>query len=212
MQTSENNFYFTIPHVVEQSERGEREYDIFSRLLKDRIIFLGTPITDEIANLIIAQMLFLESEDPDKDINLYINSPGGYVSSGLAIYDTMRFIKPDVSTTCVGQATSMGALLLTAGTREKRYALPHSRIMLHQPLGGFRGQAADIAIHAKEMIRIKKEINQIFSECCGQPVERIEKDSEREFFMSASQACEYGLIDRIIESKIALAQELKRMK
>ncbi|MCX7000953.1 MAG: ATP-dependent Clp endopeptidase proteolytic subunit ClpP [Candidatus Sumerlaeota bacterium] len=207
-----NNFYYTIPHVVEQSERGEREYDIFSRLLKDRIIFLGTPITDEIANVIIAQMLFLESEDPDKDINLYINSPGGYVSSGLAIYDTMRFIKPDVSTTCVGQATSMGALLLTAGTKEKRYALPHSRIMLHQPLGGFRGQAADIAIHAREMIRIKKEINQIFSECCGQPVERIEKDSEREFFMSASQACEYGLIDRIIESKIALAQELKGKK
>ena len=212
MQMNGNNFYFTIPHVVEQSERGEREYDIFSRLLKDRIIFLGTPITDEIANIIIAQMLFLESEDPDKDINLYINSPGGYVSSGLAIYDTLRFIKPDVSTTCVGQATSMGALLLAAGTKEKRYALPHSRIMLHQPLGGFRGQAADIAIHAKEMIRIKKEINQIFSECCGQPVERIEKDSEREFFMSASQACEYGLIDRIIESKISMAQERKGKK
>jgi len=212
---SENSYPFIIhsPHVLEQTERGERDYDIFSRLLKDRIIFLGTPITDDVANLIIGQMLFLESEDPDKDINLYINSPGGYVSSGLAIYDTIRFIKPDVSTTCVGQATSMGALLLTAGTKEKRYALPHSRIMLHQPLGGFKwGQATDIAIHAREMIRIKKEINQIFSECCGQPVERIEKDSEREFFMSASQACEYGLIDRIIESKIAMAQELKGKK
>jgi len=198
--------------VVEQSERGERQYDIFSRLLKDRIIFLGTPINDDMANIVIAQMLFLESEDPDKDINLYINSPGGYVSSGLAIYDTMRFIKPDVSTTCVGQATSMGALLLAAGTKGKRYGLPHSRIMLHQPLGGFRGQASDIEIHAKEMIRIKRELNEIFSECSGQPLERIEKDSEREFFMNAEQSREYGLIDKIIESKEALSKEIKTHK
>lgn len=210
MITANNDsFYYTVPFVVEQSERGERQYDIFSRLLKDRIIFLGTPINDDMANIIIAQMLFLESEDPDKDINLYINSPGGYVSSGLAIYDTMRFIKPDVSTTCVGQATSMGALLLAAGTKGKRYGLPHSRIMLHQPLGGFRGQAADIEIHAREMIRIKREINEIFSYCSGQPLERIEKDSEREFFMSADQGREYGLIDKIIESKEALAKEIK---
>jgi len=206
---AEHGFDYTVPVVVEQSERGERGYDIFSRLLKDRIIFLGTPIVDEVANIVIAQLLFLEFEDPDKDINVYINSPGGYVSSGLAIYDTMRFIKPDISTICVGQATSMGALLLAAGTKGKRYALQHSRIMLHQPLGGFRGQASDIEIHAKEMIRIKKEINQIFSECCGQPVERIEKDSEREFFMSAQQAQEYHLIDRIIESKAALTAELR---
>ena len=198
--------------MVEQSERGERQYDIFSRLLKDRIIFLGTPINDDMANIVIAQMLFLESEDPDKDINLYINSPGGYVSSGLAIYDTMRFIKPDVSTTCVGQATSMGALLLAAGTKGKRYGLPHSRIMLHQPLGGFRGQASDIEIHAKEMIRIKRELNEIFSECSGQPLERIEKDSEREFFMNAEQSREYGLIDKIIESKEALSKEIKTHK
>ena len=154
----------------------------------------------------------MESEDPDKDINLYINSPGGYVSSGLAIYDTMRFIKPDVSTTCVGQATSMGALLLAAGTKGKRYGLPHSRIMLHQPLGGFRGQASDIEIHAKEMIRIKRELNEIFSECSGQPLERIEKDSEREFFMNAEQSREYGLIDKIIESKEALSKEIKTHK
>ncbi|HOE63636.1 MAG TPA: ATP-dependent Clp endopeptidase proteolytic subunit ClpP [Candidatus Sumerlaeota bacterium] len=207
-----SSFYYTVPFVVEQSERGERQYDIFSRLLKDRIIFLGTPINDDMANIVIAQMLFLESEDPDKDINLYINSPGGYVSSGLAIYDTMRFIKPDVSTTCVGQATSMGALLLAAGTKGKRYGLPHSRIMLHQPLGGFRGQASDIEIHAKEMIRIKRELNEIFSECSGQPLERIEKDSEREFFMNAEQSREYGLIDKIIESKEALSKEIKTHK
>ncbi len=207
-----SSFYYTVPFVVEQSERGERQYDIFSRLLKDRIIFLGTPINDDMANIVIAQMLFLESEDPDKDINLYINSPGGYVSSGLAIYDTMRFIKPDVSTTCVGQATSMGALLLAAGTKGKRYGLPHSRIMLHQPLGGSRGQASDIEIHAKEMIRVKRELNEIFSECSGQPLERIEKDSEREFFMNAEQSREYGLIDKIIESKEALSKEIKTHK
>ena len=204
--------FFTVPIVVEQSERGERQYDIYSRLLKDRIIFIGMPITDEVANAVIAQMLFLESDDPDKDINIYINSPGGYVSSGLAIYDTMRFIKPDVSTTCVGQATSMAALLLAAGTREKRYGLPHSRMMLHQPLGGFQGQAADIEIHAKEMLRIKREINQILAECTGQPIEQIEKDSEREFFMSAQQALEYGLLDHIIKDKFTLAKEHQKHK
>ena len=203
------NFY-TVPIVVEQNERGERQYDIYSRLLKDRIIFLGMPITDEVANIIIAQLLFLESEDPDKDINLYINSPGGYVSSGLAILDTMRFIKPDVSTTCVGQATSMAALLLSAGAKGKRYGLPHSRIMLHQPLGGFRGQAADIEIHAKEMLRIKKELNQIFSEHTGQPLETVEHDSDREFFMTAEQARDYGLLDSIIEDKASLNKKSRK--
>jgi len=207
----EKNFY-TVPIVVEQSERGERQYDIYSRLLKDRIIFLGMPITDEVANIIIAQLLFLESEDPDKDINLYINSPGGYVSSGLAIYDTIRFIKPDVSTTCVGQAASMAALLLCAGAHDKRFGLPHSRIMLHQPLGGFQGQAADIEIHAREMLRVKKEINQIFAECTGQSLDVIEKDSEREFFMSAEQARDYGLLDRIIVDKVSMLKETKKKK
>jgi len=207
----EKNFY-TVPIVVEQSERGERQYDIYSRLLKDRIIFLGMPITDEMANIIIAQLLFLESDDPDKDINLYINSPGGYVSSGMAIYDTMRFIKPDVSTTCVGQAASMAALLLSAGARGKRFGLPHSRIMLHQPLGGFQGQASDIEIHAREMLRVKREINQIFAECTGQPLEIIEKDSEREFFMSAEQACNYGLLDKIIVDKVSLGKEARKKK
>ncbi len=205
------NFY-TVPIVVEQSERGERQYDIYSRLLKDRIIFIGMPITDEIANIVIAQILFLESDDPDKDINLYINSPGGYVSSGLAIYDTIRFIKPDVSTTCVGQATSMAALLLGAGAKGKRFGLPHSRVMLHQPLGGFQGQAADIEIHAREMLRIKREINQILSECTGQPIEQIEKDSEREFFMSAQQALEYGILDHIIKNKANLSKETRKRK
>jgi len=207
----EKNFY-TVPIVVEQNERGERQYDIYSRLLKDRIIFLGMPITDEVANIIIAQLLFLESEDPDKDINLYINSPGGYVSSGLAIYDTIRFIKPDVSTTCVGQAASMAALLLGAGARDKRFGLPHSRLMLHQPLGGFQGQAADIEIHAREMLRVKKEINQIFSECTGQTLAVIEKDSEREFFMSAEQARDYGLLDKIIVDKVSMLKETKKKK
>ena len=204
--------YYTVPIVVEQNERGERQYDIYSRLLKDRIIFLGMPISDEVANIIIAQLLFLESEDPDKDINLYINSPGGYVSSGLAIYDTIRFIKPDVSTTCVGQAASMAALLLCAGARDKRFGLPHSRIMLHQPLGGFQGQAADIEIHAREMLRVKKEINQIFAECSGQSLAAIEKDSEREFFMSAEQARDYGLLDKIIVDKVSMLKETKKKK
>ncbi|MBN1900337.1 ATP-dependent Clp endopeptidase proteolytic subunit ClpP [Candidatus Sumerlaeota bacterium] len=207
----ENNFY-TVPIVVEQSERGERQYDIYSRLLKDRIIFLGMPISDEVANIVIAQLLFLESEDPEKDINIYINSPGGYVSSGLAIYDTMRFIKPDISTTCVGQAASMAALLLCAGTKGKRFGLPHCRVMLHQPIGGFQGQATDIEIHAKEMLRIKKEINQIFAESAGKDLQTIEKDSERDFFMNAEQAREYGLLDRIIEDKASFLKDLKKKK
>ncbi|HPB31464.1 MAG TPA: ATP-dependent Clp endopeptidase proteolytic subunit ClpP [Candidatus Sumerlaeota bacterium] len=202
--------FYTVPIVIEQNERGERQYDIYSRLLRDRIIFLGMPINDDVANIVIAQLLFLESDDPDKDINLYINSPGGYVSSGLAIYDTMRFIKPDVSTTVVGQAASMGALLLAAGAKGKRFALPHARVMLHQPLGGFQGQAADIEIHAREMLRIRKEINEIFARCSGQNAERVQKDSERDFFMSADEAREYGLLDRIIEEKRAIGNGKER--
>lgn len=194
-----NNFY--IPYVIEQHERGERAYDIYSRLLKDRIIFLGTPIDDMVANVIIAQLLFLESEDPDKDINLYINSPGGIVSSGMAILDTMRFIKPDVATTCVGQAASMGAVLLTVGAKGKRFALPHARVMLHQPLGGFQGQASDIDIHAREILKIRAELNQILSEATGQTLEQIQKDTDRDFFLRADEAKEYGIIDTVITSK-----------
>jgi len=187
-----------IPIVVEQSSRGERAYDIYSRLLKDRIIFMGEEVHDGMANTVIAQMLFLESEDPDKDINVYINSPGGSVTAGLAIYDTMQYIKPDVATICMGQTTSMAALLLTAGTTGKRYALPHARIMIHQPLGGAQGQAKDIDIHAREILKIRDTINQIIATHTGQPIERILKDTERDFFMSAEEAKEYGLIDRII--------------
>lgn len=187
-----------IPIVVEQSSRGERAYDIYSRLLKDRIIFMGEEVHDGMANTVIAQMLFLESEDPDKDINVYINSPGGSVTAGLAIYDTMQYIKPDVATICMGQTTSMAALLLTAGTTGKRYALPHARIMIHQPLGGAQGQATDIDIHAREILKIRDTINQIIATHTGQPIERILKDTERDFFMSAEEAKEYGLIDRII--------------
>lgn len=187
-----------IPIVVEQSSRGERAYDIYSRLLKDRIIFMGEEVHDGMANTVIAQMLFLESEDPDKDINVYINSPGGSVTAGLAIYDTMQYIKPDVATICMGQTTSMAALLLTAGTTGKRYALPHARIMIHQPLGGTQGQATDIDIHAREILKIRDTINQIIATHTGQPIERILKDTERDFFMSAEEAKEYGLIDRII--------------
>ena len=187
--------------MVEQSHRGERAYDIFSRLLKDRIIFLGTAITDEIANLIIAQLLFLESEDPDKDIYLYINSPGGLVTAGLAIYDTMQYIKPDVQTICMGQAASMGAVLLAAGAPGKRYALPHSRIMIHQPMGGFEGQATEIEIHAKEILRIREELNKILAKHTGQPIEKIRDDTERDYFMSAQEAKEYGLIDEIVEKR-----------
>ena len=187
-----------VPMVIEQTGRGERAYDIYSRLLKDRIIFLGTPIDDNIANLIIAQLLFLEAEDPEKDIYIYINSPGGVVTSGLAIYDTMKYIKPDVCTICLGQAASMGAVLLAAGAEGKRFALPNSRIMIHQPLGGFQGQAKDIEIHAKEILKLKKSLNEILSEHTGQSVRKIEKDTDRDFFMSAKEAKEYGIIDKVL--------------
>jgi ATP-dependent Clp protease protease subunit len=184
-----------IPIVVEQSGRGERSYDIYSRLLKERIIFLGGSIDDNVANLVIAQLLFLEAEDPDKDVHLYINSPGGVVTAGMAIFDTMRYIKAPVSTICVGQAASMGAVLLAAGEKGKRYSLAHSRIMIHQPLGGFQGQATDINIHAKEILRMKDELNGLLAEMTGQPLEKLEADTERDFFMSADEAREYGLID-----------------
>ena len=188
-----------VPIVVEQTNRGERAYDIYSRLLKDRIIFLGEAIDDHISSLVIAQMLFLEAEDPDKDIYLYVNSPGGIVSSGLAIYDTMQYIKPDVATICIGQAASMGSLLLSAGTKGKRSALPNSRIMIHQPAGGFQGQASDIEIQAKEIIKIKQKLNEIYAKHTGQPVEKVERDVDRDYFMSAQEAKEYGLIDKVIE-------------
>jgi ATP-dependent Clp protease protease subunit len=191
-----------IPVVVEQTSRGERAYDIYSRLLKDRIIFIGTPIDDYVANLIIAQLLFLEAEDPDKDIHLYLNSPGGLVTAGLAIYDTMQYIKPRISTLCMGQAASMAAVLLAAGEPGKRFALPHSRILIHQLMGGVQGQATDIAIHSKEILRMKDEINQILSRHTRQPLDKIEKDSERDFFMNGEQAREYGLIDEVIFKKI----------
>lgn len=190
-----------VPFVVEQTGRGERAYDIFSRLLKDRIVFIGTPIDDIVANLVIAQMLFLEAEDPDKDIQLYINSPGGIVPSGLAIYDTMQFVKPDVATTCVGMAASMGALLLAAGTKGKRAALPNARIMIHQPWGGVQGQVSDIQIHAKELITIKQRLNEIFVKHTGQPIDKIEKDTDRNYFMSAKESVEYGLIDQVYDTK-----------
>jgi len=190
-----------IPIAIEQTGRGERAYDIYSRLLKDRIIMLGTPIDDHVANLIVAQLLFLEAEDPEKDIYLYINSPGGVVTAGLAIYDTMQYIKPDVVTICLGQAASMGAVLLAAGAPGKRFALPHARIMIHQPLGGFQGQAADIEIHAKEILRLKKILNEILSKHTGQPIEKIEKDTDRDFFMSAEEAKEYGLIDKVLTKR-----------
>ncbi|HOT44714.1 MAG TPA: ATP-dependent Clp endopeptidase proteolytic subunit ClpP [Spirochaetota bacterium] len=188
-----------VPFVIEQTSRGERSYDIYSRLLKDRIIFLGEGIDDHISSLVIAQMLFLEAEDPDKDIYLYINSPGGIVTSGLAIYDTMQYIKPDVATICIGQAASMGSLLLAAGTKGKRSALPNSRIMIHQPAGGFQGQASDIEIQAKEIIKVKKKLNEIYSKHTGQAVDKVEKDVDRDYFMSPQEAMEYGLIDKVIE-------------
>ncbi|HET7786544.1 MAG TPA: ATP-dependent Clp endopeptidase proteolytic subunit ClpP [Myxococcales bacterium] len=191
------------PTVIEQTHRGERAYDLYSRLLKDRIVFLGTPVDDDVANIIVAQMLFLESEDPDKDINLYINSPGGSVTSGLAIYDTMQYVKCQVSTICMGQAASMGALLLAAGARGKRYSLPHSRIMIHQPSGGFGGQASDIELHAKEILRLKAKLNEIMQKHTGQPLDRIEKDTDRDYFMGAGEAKEYGLIDEVVIKKPA---------
>ena len=205
--TISNNFF--VPYVIEQSERGERAYDIYSRLLKDRVIFIGTEIEDNLANVIIAQLLFVEGEDPDKDINIYINSPGGVVTSGMAILDTMRFIKPAVATYCVGMAASMAAVLLTAGTKGKRYALPHSRVLLHQPMGGFRGQASDIDIHAREILKVKAELNQIISESTGQPLEKIAHDTDRDFFLRADEAKEYGVIDTVIANKTDLLNSVK---
>ena len=187
-----------IPIVVEQTSRGERAYDIFSRLLKDRIIFIGSPIADEVANLVIAQMLFLESEDPDKDIHLYLNTPGGSVSAGLAIYDTMQYVRPAISTTCMGQAASMGAVLLAAGAKKKRYALPHARVLLHQPIGGFQGQATDIEIHAREIMRVREELNNILVRHTKQSMDKIHEDTERDFFMTGQQAKEYGVIDEVV--------------
>lgn len=190
-----------VPIVVEQSSRGERAYDIYSRLLKDRIIFLGTPVDDTVANLIIAQLLFLESEDPDKDINFYINSPGGLVTSGLAIYDTIQYVKPDISTLCMGQAASMGALLLGAGAKGKRFSLPHSRILIHQPLGGFQGQATDVDIQAREILKLREKLNEILANHTGQSVEKIQRDTDRDYFMSGEDAVEYGLVDRVISKR-----------
>lgn len=187
-----------VPIVVEQTSRGERSYDIYSRLLRERIIFLGTAIDDTVANLVIAQLLFLESEEPDKDINFYINSPGGIVTSGLAVYDTMQYVKPDVQTICIGQAASMAALLLAAGTPGKRFALPHSRILIHQPMGGFQGQATDIEIHAREILRMRSELNRILVKHTGQPLDRIEADTERDYFMSGEEAVAYGIVDTVI--------------
>jgi ATP-dependent Clp protease protease subunit len=196
--------YIPIPYVIEQNERGERAYDIYSRLLKDRIIFIGSAIDDHVANSVIAQFLFLESEDPDKDVNLYINSPGGIISSGLAIYDTMQFVKPDVSTTCIGQAASMGAVLLAAGAASKRYALPNARIMIHQPAGGFQGQATDINIQAQEIMRIKKRLNEILQKHTGKDLDQLERDTDRDFYLSAEQARDYGLVDQVIVDKATL--------
>ena len=193
-----------VPMVIEQSGRGERAYDIYSRLLKERVIFLIGPVHDATANLVVAQLLFLEAENPDKDIHFYINSPGGSVSAGLSIYDTMQFIKPDVSTLCMGQACSMGAFLLTAGAKGKRFALPNSRVMIHQPMGGFQGQASDIAIHAKEILSLRAKLNEIMAHHTGQPIERIERDTDRDNFLSASEAVEYGLIDKLLTRRDAL--------
>jgi ATP-dependent Clp protease protease subunit len=190
-----------VPMVIEQTARGERAYDIYSRLLKERVIFVVGPVEDHMANLVVAQLLFLESENPDKDIHLYINSPGGVVSAGLSIYDTMQFIKPDVSTICVGQAASMGALLLTGGAKGKRFCLPHSRMMIHQPLGGFQGQASDIDIHAKEILQTRERLNRILSVHTGQPLERVESDTDRDRFMSGVEGVEYGLIDSVLERR-----------
>ena len=196
-----------IPMVIEQSSRGERAYDIYSRLLKDRIIFLGSAMNDEVANLLIAQLLFLESEDPDKDINFYINSPGGLVTAGLAVYDTMQYIKPEIATVCIGQAASMGALLLTAGTKGKRYSLPNARILIHQPMGGFQGQASDIEIQAKEILRMKDSLNEILVRHTGKNMDQIQRDTDRDYFMSAQEAMTYGIIDHVIANR----QDLDRL-
>ncbi|NVL90112.1 MAG: ATP-dependent Clp endopeptidase proteolytic subunit ClpP [Desulfobacterales bacterium] len=192
-----------IPMVIEQTSRGERAYDIYSRLLKDRIVFLGTPLTDEVANLLIAQFLFLESDDPDKDINFYINSPGGMVTAGLAIYDTMRYVKPDICTLCMGQAASMGAVLLAAGSEGKRYALPNARILIHQPMGSFQGQASDVAIQAKEILRMRESLNEILASHTHQDIKRIQKDTDRDFFMGGQEAKEYGVVDHVITQREA---------
>lgn len=196
----EGDMSVLIPMVVEQTGRSERAYDIYSRLLKDRIIFIGTPIDDNVSNIIIAQLLFLQMEDSDKDVNLYINTPGGAVTSGLAIYDTMQFVKPDVNTYCIGQATSMGALLLAAGTKGKRFALPHARIMIHQPWGGVQGQATDINIQAKEILRLREKINDILAKHTGQPIDKIEKDTDRDYFMAAEESKKYGIVDEVVTS------------
>lgn len=208
MKNSEIQALNLVPMVVEQTSRGERAYDIYSRLLKERVVFLVGPIEDNVANLIVAQLLFLESENPDKDIHLYINSPGGSVSAGLAIYDTMQFIKPDVSTMCVGQAASMGALLLAGGAKGKRYCLPHSRVLIHQPLGGFQGQATDIDIHAREILKARERLNDILAKHTGQPLDRIQHDTERDHFLGSEEAQEYGLIDAVLtqRSKMLEAQ------
>ncbi|GAA6140755.1 ATP-dependent Clp endopeptidase proteolytic subunit ClpP [Hydrogenophaga sp. 5NK40-0174] len=190
-----------VPMVIEQSGRGERAYDIYSRLLKERVVFLVGPVNDQSANLVVAQMLFLESENPDKDISLYINSPGGSVSAGMAIFDTMNFIKPDVSTLCIGMAASMGAFLLSAGTKGKRFALPNSKVMIHQPLGGAQGQATEIEIHAREILKTREQLNKILAENTGQPLEKIERDTERDYYLSAAESAEYGLIDKVIDKR-----------
>jgi len=204
MKNSEIKALNLVPMVVEQTSRGERAYDIYSRLLKERVVFLVGPVEDNVANLIVAQLLFLESENPDKDIHLYINSPGGSVSAGLAIYDTMQFVKPDVSTMCVGQAASMGAMLLAGGTKGKRYSLPHSRMMIHQPLGGFQGQASDIDIHAREILKSRERLNQLLAKHTGQTLETIQLDTERDNFMGSEEAKEYGLIDQVLSRRSAL--------
>ncbi len=196
-----------VPIVVEQSARGERSYDIYSRLLKERVIFMCGPVEDLVANVVVAQLLFLESENPDKDIHLYINSPGGLVTAGLAIYDTMQFIKADVSTMCIGQAASMGALLLAGGARGKRFCLPHSRIMIHQPLGGFQGQASDVDIHAREILRTRERLNELLAKHTGQPIERIQTDTDRDRFMGAREAVDYGLVDDVLESRQPATQD-----
>jgi ATP-dependent Clp protease, protease subunit len=190
-----------VPMVIEQTARGERAYDIYSRLLKERVVFLVGPVEDHMANLVVAQLLFLESENPDKDIHLYVNSPGGSVTAGLSIYDTMQFIKPDVSTLCIGQAASMGAVLLAGGKRGKRYCLPHSRLLIHQPLGGFQGQAADIDIHAREILSVRERLNHILAKHTGQPLEKIERDTDRDYFMSAPEAVAYGVVDSVLEQR-----------
>ena len=201
LQRTEPQGLGMVPIVIEQSGRGERAYDIYSRLLKERVIFLVGPVNDVTANLVVAQLLFLEAENPDKDIHFYINSPGGSVSAGMSVYDTMQFIKPDVSTLCMGQACSMGAFLLTAGAKGKRFALPNSRVMIHQPMGGFQGQASDIAIHAKEILSLRAKLNEIMAYHTGQPIERIERDTDRDNFLSAQEAADYGLIDKVLVSR-----------